>query len=127
MSAFTHITVGGNNLDKSSVFYDAILLPLGWSRKFTAKNAVGWELGEHSFFVFVPINGEPATHANGGTIGFGSPDRPSVDVWHANGLAAGGTCDGAPGTRRYSPHAYGAYLRDPDNNKLCIYCHESPE
>jgi catechol 2,3-dioxygenase-like lactoylglutathione lyase family enzyme len=68
-----------------------------------------------------PINGEPASHANGGTVGFAAPSPEAADAWHAAGLAAGGTgIEDAPGVRQ-SPFGplYLAYLRDPAGNKVC--------
>ena len=47
--------------------------------------------------------------------------RQSVDAFHAAGLAAGGTDEGAAGPRSHLPGAYAAYLRDPAGNKVCAY------
>ena len=68
-----------------------------------------------------PIDGEPATHANGGTIGFSCSSPEQADAWHAAGLEAGGTtCEEPPGIRQGSAgKLYLAYLRDLDGNKLC--------
>lgn len=68
-----------------------------------------------------PINGEPATFANGGTIGFTASSPAVVDAWHAAGVAAGGmSCEDPPGPRESRlGKLYLAYLRDPDGNKLC--------
>ena len=68
-----------------------------------------------------PIDGQPATHGNGGTIGFNFDSPEEVDAWHRRGVAAGGTAiEDPPG---YRENAFGklylAYLRDPDGNKLC--------
>jgi catechol 2,3-dioxygenase-like lactoylglutathione lyase family enzyme len=67
-----------------------------------------------------PINGEPATFANGGTIGFTASSPAVVDAWHAAGVAAGGmSCEDPPGVRESRlGRLYLAYLRDPDGNKL---------
>ena len=72
------------------------------------------------FSVSLPINGEPATVANGGTIGFACSSTDQADAWHAAGLAHGGvTCEEPPGVREGMGKLYLAYLRDPDGNKLC--------
>ena len=71
------------------------------------------------FSVSLPINGQPATCANGGTIGFACSSPQQADDWHATGVANGGTsCEDPPGVREGSK-VYLAYLRDPDGNKLC--------
>jgi catechol 2,3-dioxygenase-like lactoylglutathione lyase family enzyme len=70
------------------------------------------------FILTKPINGEPATCANGFTLGFAmTPEQ--ADAWHAAGLAHGGSaCEDPPGVRKGTPY-YLAYLRDPDGHKLC--------
>ena len=74
------------------------------------------------FFVLKPANGQPATFANGGTISFVAPNRAAVAAFHKAALAAGGKDEGAVGPRNWQPHAYGAYVRDLDGNKLATYC-----
>ncbi len=125
MPIFTHVMVGSNDKEKSKAFYDAALAPLG----INSMGAVGdngtliYGVKQPEFWVSTPINGEPAHHANGGTIGFVAPSRKAVDDFHAGGIANGGTCEGEPGLRLdVTPDAYAAYLRDPDGNKICAYC-----
>jgi catechol 2,3-dioxygenase-like lactoylglutathione lyase family enzyme len=121
---FTHIMVGVEDFDLSKAFYDAILGTLGvgpamgdgQTRAFyaTATGALG---------IVKPLNGEPATYANGGTIGFAATSTTQVDTWHAAGLASGGTaCEDPPGVRDLGPAGkiYAAYLRDPIGNKLVV-------
>lgn len=120
---FTHAFLGSNDVEKSRGFYDAIMSTLGY------KNVVPPEAGrmvyagpQGNLIVGPPRNGDPATVANGATLGFAAPDNATVDAWHAAGVAAGGTCDGAPGPRANAPgNAHGAYLRDPDGNKICCF------
>lgn len=123
MSVFTHVVVGTNDLVKSRKFYDATLAPLGM-------NYIG-PMGDHAhmygtdkpaFMTTKPRDGKPACFANGGTIGFAASSREAVRKFHAAGLANGGTCEGEPGPRPFTPTAYAAYLRDPDGNKICTYC-----
>jgi len=120
---FTHVFLGSNDVERSRKFYDATMGVLGY------KNVVPVEAGRlvyaapsGTFIVGKPYDGQPATHANGGTLGFAAADDAMVDAWHAAGVAAGGTCDGAPGPRAAAPNnARGAYLRDPDGNKICAF------
>ncbi|ETI63787.1 glyoxalase [Sphingobium sp. C100] len=119
---FSHVMVGSENLDRSRAFYDALFTAVG------GKPAVTDEKGRliymHDGAVFMvtrPIDGEPACHANGGTIGFAMASPDQADAWHAAGVAAGGTaCEDPPGVREGGfGTLYLAYLRDPDGNKLC--------
>jgi catechol 2,3-dioxygenase-like lactoylglutathione lyase family enzyme len=118
---FTHTMVGTNSVEKAKAFYDAALGALGYEphpfgdRVFYSGGGAGFGVGK-------PANGEAATFANGGTIGFKANSSAEVDAFHAGGLANGGACEGAPGVREESPgQQYGAYLRDPDGNKLAVY------
>ena len=100
MGIFTHNCVGTNDLERAGRFYDAALAPLGIGRlgDFLDQGlAYGFRAAE--FLVLRPLDGSAATPGNGVTIGFK-----------------------APGPRGAVPNAYGAYLRDPDGNKLCAYC-----
>ena len=79
-----------------------------------------------TFSVSTPIDGQAATHANGGTIGFAAASTAQVDAFHAAGLAHGGTpCEEPPGWRGEKPgRMYIAYLRDPSGNKICAVYRE---
>jgi predicted lactoylglutathione lyase len=69
-----------------------------------------------------PANGEAMCVSNGHTLGLKAKSYDEVDAFHRAGLEAGGTCEGAPGFRAASPgNMYGAYLRDPDGNKICAF------
>lgn len=120
---FTHIMVGSNDIDASKAFYDAALGALGVAAGAAHNGRVFYSHNGAGFGVAAPIDGNPANHANGGTIGFGAPGKEAVDAFHAAGLANGGTCDGPPGNRATAPgNPYGAYLRDPIGNKICAFC-----
>ena len=121
---FTHICVSAQDLAASKAFYDAALAPLGVAsigQENERTCVYATETGK--LLVMTPADGNTATFANGGTIGFEAKDAAAVDAFHAAGLAAGGTDEGAPGPRPNAPgNAYGAYLRDPVGNKICAFC-----
>ncbi|NMJ43797.1 VOC family protein [Roseomonas sp. JC162] len=126
---FSHATVGTTDIRRAVAFYDAVLTDLGIARQEAdlEKGYAGYALAPETtpqFWVMLPINHQPATVGNGVTIAFEAPDRPTVDRFHAAALAHGGTNEGPPGLRpHYHPDYYGAYVRDPDGNKLCCVCH----
>ena len=119
---FSHVMVGSNDVEASKKFYDAVLGTLGISPGFSDdKGRVFYMSPTGAFAITKPINGAPATAANGGTVGFVVADPATVDKWHAAGVANGGTtCEDPPGVRESSlGKMYLAYLRDPFGNKLC--------
>lgn len=120
---FTHVMVGTNDLAQSTKFYDAVLGALGAGAGHNIGDRAFYSHNGGTFGFVTPIDGAPATHANGGTIGFAAAGKDQVDAFHAAGLANGGTCAGEPGKRPQAPgNAYGAYLRDPFGNKICAFC-----
>ena len=123
MAIFTHVTVGTNDLAKSRTFYDNVLGALGYKRlNDLGENGSIWGESAPEFFVLKPANGKPASIANGGTISFVAPNRAAVAAFHKAALAGGGVDEGAVGPRGWAPHAYAAYARDLDGNKIAAYC-----
>ena len=120
---FSHIMIGANNLEESKKFYDAILGELGYKPGMVdPKGRCFYFNGDSIFALSVPIDGEPASHGNGSTIGFNVTSPEQGDAWHAAGLANGGSsCEDAPGIREGGAMGdmYLAYLRDPSGNKIC--------
>ncbi|MEO5707745.1 MAG: VOC family protein [Alteraurantiacibacter sp.] len=118
---FNHMFVGTNDIEASRKFYDATMGALGHHGHPLPHGTV-YPSETGSFIVAKPANGEAATCMNGITIGFAASSYDQVDAWHAAGLANGGADLGAPGFRAQSPgNMYGAYLRDPDGHKICVF------
>ena len=118
---FSHVMVGVNDLERSKKFYDALLGAIGVAPGVANKNRYFYRSPTGTFGITTPINGEPATFANGGTIGFAMQSPEQADAFHAAGVANGGTtCEDPPGWREGpGGKLYLAYLRDPDGNKIC--------
>lgn len=119
---FSHVMVGVNDLDRAKTFYDAVLGTLGVGPGFVDRHRVFWMTPGGVFAASLPIDGQPATVANGATIGFACASPEQTDAWHAAGVANGGTSIEDPPGPRDGPtggQLYLAYLRDPDGNKLC--------
>lgn len=123
---FSHVTLGCRELARAAAFYDALLAPLGLVRRPVLPDggpaAACWiepGRGLPRFYVYEPYDGRPASAGNGVMVAFAAASPAAVDAAHAAGLAAGGRDEGAPGPRpQYGAGYYGAYLRDPDGNKL---------
>jgi catechol 2,3-dioxygenase-like lactoylglutathione lyase family enzyme len=118
---FSHVMIGTNDLDKAKTFYDKLLGTLGVPPGVVDRHRIFYRTKTGTFSVSKPIDGKPATPANGGTIGFTAASAEEADSWHAAGIANGGkTCEDPPGIREGgSIKLYIAYLRDLDGNKLC--------
>lgn len=119
---FSHMMVGSNDIDRSKKFYDALFGAIGGKEAVTdPKGRLMYFHNGGIFMVSAPIDGQPACHANGGTIGFAMETPAQADAWHAAGVANGGTAiEEDPGIREGNGmKLYLAYLRDPDGNKLC--------
>lgn len=124
---FSHVTIGSNDLGKAKGFYESLLDPLGLVRHADYPKAAGYGPagGRPQLWILSPVDRKPATVGNGITVGLEAASRAAVDTAYKAGLAAGGKDEGAPGIRaHYHPNYYGAYLRDPDGNKVCIVCHK---
>lgn len=120
-----YVTIGARDGEASGRFYDAFFGAFGHERKFADGGWIGYGprgSGQHSVYVCPPHNGEPATFGNGMMIAFPAPSRDAVTAAYEAGLAAGGSDEGAPGYRPPEKREwYGAYLRDPTGNKVCVF------
>lgn len=125
---FSHATIGTNDLDRAVAFYDAFFAALGIERFFLADGHAGYgEADSDQVWIMMPFDGNPATVGNGTHIAFLAKRRDQVDAAYAAALAHGGTDEGAPGVRpQYHANYYGAYMRDPDGNKIQAVCHAPP-
>lgn len=123
---FSHVMLGTNDIERSKRFYDAVLGVLGAPEGVrntarTGHQRVFYRHGGVSFGVGEPIDGKPATFANGGTIGFKCDTLEQVQRFHDVAVAHGGTSIEDPPGPREGPAGtlHLSYVRDPDGNKLC--------
>lgn len=120
-----YVTIGALNIEASGKFYDAVLGAIGDERKFADGGWIGYgPKGEDSHYCYLcpPANGEPATFGNGSMLAFKAHSKDEVHAAYEAGLANGGKDEGKPGPRPAdSTSFYGAYLRDPTGNKLCVF------
>ena len=119
---FSHMMIGSNDIPRAKRFYDAVFSAIGGPA--AVQDEKGRLIYLHNGGIFIvtsPIDGAPATHGNGSTIGFTVAGPEQAHAWHEAGVAYGGTAiEDPPGVRQGSfGNLYLAYLRDPDGNKLC--------
>ncbi|WP_018900988.1 VOC family protein [Rhizobium sp. 2MFCol3.1] len=115
---FTHVMIGSNDLEQARRFHDATFVALGGKPgEMDARGRLIYAHEGGRLMITKPIDGNPATAANGGTIGIAATSPDHVLGWHSAGTANGGTAIESPPSERPNG-AFVAYLRDPDGNKL---------
>jgi len=120
---FAFITIGTNNLKKSSQFYDELLKTLGIIRVIQNDRYIGYSKEENleiiEFYIMCPFDNKEATNGNGTMISFDAKTPENVNDFHKKALKIGATNEGYPGPRHGED--YYAYIRDLDGNKICVF------
>jgi len=120
-----YVTIGALDSEESGKFYDAVLGAIGYGRAFADGGWIGYGpkgSDQQNVFVCPPFDGKPARAGNGIMIAFDAKSQSQVQAAHVAGLAHGGSDEGAPGFRPPEKQTwYGAYLRDPTGNKICVF------
>ena len=130
-----YVTVGANDLALAERFYSAFLPALGYSLEVSSEGLSYSIPGTFTpgseppdFYVKAPFDGQPASAGNGAMVAFDVPSQAMVRELHAAAVSAGGQDEGAPGFRAaYSAHFYVGYLRDPQGNKIALFCNSRNE
>lgn len=122
---FSHVTIGSRDPAKAAEFYDEVLGTLGIQSLFKFDEAVAYgDITGAKTYLLKPFDGSAPAPGNGWHAAYLAKTRAQVDAFHAMALALGGTCEGPPGLRpHYHANYYGAYVRDPEGNKLQAVCH----
>lgn len=114
-----HVSVGSNDLGRARAFYDPVMSLLGMRLILSDERSLNYGTGDLFFSIETPVDGRSASPGNGVHVAFSARNRGMVCEFHQTALAHGGTDDGAPGLRpEYDAHYFGAFVRDPDGNKL---------
>ena len=118
-SIMHHISIGTNDFDRATAFYDQVMAAIGAKRVFEFPGAVAYGKEFPELWVQTPIDGATASCGNGSHFAFIAPSRDAVQAFYDAALAAGGTSDGEPGPRPdYGPDYFGCFVRDPDGHKI---------
>ena len=114
-----HVSVGTNDVERARAFYAPLMALLGYRSVRDYPHSLDYGVTDVVFSVETPADGQPASAGNGVHICFEAADRDTVREFHRLALELGGTDEGAPGVRpNYDAHYYGAFVRDPDGNKI---------
>lgn len=117
-----HVGFAVSDYDRSKVFYEKALLPLGLTLVMEPAGAAAGFGEEGKPSVWIEARGTPVKGRL--HIAFGVDSRDKVEAFHAAAVEAGGTDNGAPGVREtYHPDYYAAYVLDPDGNNIEAVCH----
>lgn len=123
---FSHLLLGTNDIERAQAFYDGLMAVLGVPAGTCGQTAAGhrrvfYRHDGQLFGVTEPIDGEPATVANGMTVGFRCTSPEQVQQFHDTAVALGGvSVEDPPGVRQTpAGELFLAYVRDPDGHKLC--------
>ena len=118
-SIMSHVSIGTNDFTRATTFYDTVLGAIGCRRVMEHGEAVAYGKAYPEFWVQTPIDGKPATTANGMHIAFLAADTTAVDAFYRAAIDAGAPDDGAPGYRPvYGEPYYGCFVRDPDGRMI---------
>lgn len=114
-----HVSFGVTDLQRSAAFYDAALAALGLRRVWAVDDAIGYGIEDGKDKLCLKRKAGAHAPGAGFHMAFSAPSQEAVDAFHAAGLAAGGTDNGAPGPRpHYGAHYYAAFLIDPDGHRV---------
>jgi catechol 2,3-dioxygenase-like lactoylglutathione lyase family enzyme len=130
-----YVTVGADDIELAERFYSAFLPSLGYVLTVSPEglscsipSTVDDQLAPVDLYVKPPFDGQAASVGNGTMVAFRVRTQPMVRELHTAALAAGGRNEGSPGFRdAYGPQFYVGYLRDPQGNKIALYCNNRDE
>lgn len=125
-----YITLGVDDIALARRFYSAFLPRLGYAMEVSPEG-LGFLIPETEapenthpkLYIRTPYDGQTASAGNGAMVAFQVETQALVRELHAAALGAGGRDEGVPGFRAdYGPHFFVGYLRDPQGNKIALYC-----
>jgi catechol 2,3-dioxygenase-like lactoylglutathione lyase family enzyme len=119
MTGLSHVSIGVNDVRKAKAFYDPLMRIVGLRVRQSDEESVDYGDDRLLFSLETPVDRRAATPGNGVHIAFSAPDRDTFDRFYREALRLGARDAGAPGLRpQYSATYYGAFVLDPDGNKI---------
>ena len=117
-----YVTLGTNDLERATAFYDALLAELGAKRFMETEQFIAWatDPNQAGLSLTKPYDGQPATVGNGVMVALAADSPETVDRVYARAMELGAKDEGPAGPR--GEQFYAGYFRDPDGNKLNVFC-----
>jgi catechol 2,3-dioxygenase-like lactoylglutathione lyase family enzyme len=114
-----HVSIAVRDLDRSARFYQGVLAAIGYEKLVVRPRTIGFGKAYPEFWLNLRATMAPVEVDGGAHVALRVRTIELVDAFHAAGLAAGGTSDGAPGLRpQHGEGYYAAFVRDPDGNRI---------
>ena len=116
-----YVTIGVADMDKASAFYGSLLKEVGANEMISMDRIKFYGTGSKNpmLAICIPYDENTAHCGNGNMVAIPGGDRAGVDRLYKKAIELGASDEGEPGERL--PVFYGAYVRDPDGNKLCFF------
>ena len=115
-----YATIGVTDMAAAEAYYGALLAEIGASQLFGQDRIKFYGNGQGAMVaICIPYNEDDPAPGNGNMLAIDAGDRATVDKLYAKAMELGSSDEGEPGERL--PVFYGAYVRDPDGNKICFY------
>ena len=116
-----YATIGTKDMERAKMFWSGLFASQGAKMMMDMGRIafIGHGMDQPFLAVCVPHDEKDPNPGNGNMLAFPTESREEVDTLHAKALELGATTEGEPGER--GPTFYGAYFRDQDGNKACIY------
>jgi len=117
-----YTTIGVTDMEKAKAFYSALFADQGAKVQIDAGRIamIGTAMDKPMIAVCTPYDEQAPTPGNGVMVAFNADSKPHADALYEKAISLGATCEGKPG-QRVPDRFYGAYVRDPDGNKLCFF------
>jgi catechol 2,3-dioxygenase-like lactoylglutathione lyase family enzyme len=118
-----HVSISVRDLDRSGVFYAALLAPLGLTELVRRERSIGFGARYPELWLNLRPGMAPIAADTGSHLCLRARTPEAVAAFHAAALGNGGSDDGAPGPRKAAMTTYfGAFVRDPDGSRIEAAC-----